>query len=223
MTVINLMLFVLLGLILTTYTSANPTNRRNENLVLYEKPPPKCCTPYLWQANISQVQGLVVNHYPVEIELVGHIWYDGKKEKVAVHANIVTNGVLSVLTVIQDFKAKKQYTMNKKQKTCQVGPVYFPKPERCIPDDAEFLGEEVLGGSLKVQSWKAPFKGETYDVKAYFTMTESCIPVTSTLSGKIDSPQGELDILMTTTTSNYKAGIKDFSIFDIPDYCDKSL
>ncbi|CAH1786768.1 unnamed protein product [Owenia fusiformis] len=222
MTTINLLLFVLLGLILATYTSANPTNRHNENLVLYVNAPQKCCTPYQWHANISRVERLTFKSNPLQFEVMGQMWFDGKNERTAVHA-IVQNGHPEVVTMIQDFKANKHYTIHNTYKKCEVGPIVYPKPERCIPDDAEFLGEEILGESLKVNSWKAPFKGKTYDVKTHFTMTDTCIPVTSTMSGILSSPVGKVHMLRMTTTFNFKDGIKDFSIFDIPSYCNKEL
>ncbi|CAH1800074.1 unnamed protein product [Owenia fusiformis] len=219
----DLMMFVLLGLILATCTSAVPRNHRNENLVLYENPPPKCCTPYQWHANITQVQVFEFRHrHPTEQKTIigGHMWFDGKDEKTALRINVL-NGGPQVITIIQDFKANKRYGINNEKKTCNVMPTVYPKPERCIPDDAEFLGEEILGKSLKVNSWKASFKGKTYQVGKLFTMTDTCIPVTSIMAGELSSSQLECGILMTTTTSNFIEGIKDFSIFDIPDYCNK--
>ncbi|CAH1796110.1 unnamed protein product [Owenia fusiformis] len=183
--------------------------------------PPKCCPPQLYQANVRLIQGLSINGQGMSQHLDGHWWYDRRNKTNAFEGIMILNGKESQVNFIQDNVAKKQYNINKATRTCQVMAQPFPPFDGCVPEDAKFMGQETLGRDFMVNTWSGELQGDTYNFAFEETLTADCIPVTVTTIGEANAEWGKTDLTSTMRFSSFQEGIKDLSVFDIPDYCSK--
>ncbi|CAH1797241.1 unnamed protein product [Owenia fusiformis] len=203
-------LFTLLGVV-----AANPLN--NQITI-----PPKCCPPELYQSDVRLTQGLSISGQGMGQYLSGHWWFDRRNKRNAYEGILIINGKeLPNMKFIQDNVAKKQYNINKAARTCQVQEQAFPPFDGCVPEGSKFLGQETLGRDFIVNSWRGEMQSDTYNFTFEETFTPDCIPVTIALQGEANADWGKTGLSSSLRFSSFREGIRDMSVFDIPDYCQK--
>ncbi|CAH1797261.1 unnamed protein product [Owenia fusiformis] len=195
--------------------TANPLN--NQITI-----PAKCCPPELSQGDIRVTQGFSISGQGAGQYMSGHWWFDRRNKRNAFEGIIMMNGQeLPNKNFIQDNVAKKQYNINKAARTCQVEAQSFAPFDGCVPEGATFMGQETLGRDFMVNTWRGHLQGDTYNVTIEETHTPECFPVTVTQIGEANAQWGKMGLTSSMRFSSFREGIRDMSVFDIPDYCQK--
>ncbi|CAH1801079.1 unnamed protein product, partial [Owenia fusiformis] len=182
--------------------------------------PPKCCAKELFQADIQLTQGVMIDGQGMAHFLDGRWSFDPRNKTNAFVGKMTMYGQEKQVKFIQT-AAKKQY--NILDGACQVIPKLYPTVgDGCIPDNAIFKGQEILGRDFVV--WTAHLLGDRYNLVFEVTVTPDCVPVTMTITGEINNPVlGKMGLATTMRFSSFQEGVEDLSVFDIPDFCPKEL
>ncbi|XP_041347228.1 uncharacterized protein LOC121367153 [Gigantopelta aegis] len=115
---------------------------------------------------------------------------------------------------------KTLYIVDLKRQKCYKKKMTRPFRERCIPDTAKCVGHFYMGsGTNKLQgdTYYVDFRGKGMTrLHIYASVTKNCIPIGEALFGRVKG----MAIEETVGFANFRLGIKDPSVFDVPKQCD---
>ncbi|KAK6169975.1 hypothetical protein SNE40_018481 [Patella caerulea] len=127
------------------------------------------------------------------------------------------NSSIPLSRVVQDFNQGIQYVIYSDKCTSQK--LQYTMQGPCVPDDAEFLGSNIIGyqpKTLNINGYRWKFANQ----EAYIAMTfsDDCTPLVESIIGTING--GPVD--RTYIFNQYQKTITDRSIFNIPATCTTS-
>lgn len=176
----------------------------------------RCCTPPQWESIISQIggvhpQGSAKSSVFTNIVLYS---YDAKNKRIAMRITTNTTGTVYHSKVIQDYQAKRLYTIVGPKCTYTKLPLAFQKS--CIPANATYMGRFYLGNGkskMSIDSWQALFQQLT----VFFTVSTDgqCVPITEVVYGAATN----VEEMITMGFINLTTGIKDPNVFKPPSGC----
>ena len=144
--------------------------------------------------------------------------------RVAVNEEITTGSTNSKVTVIEDLKAKQMYVITKSTKSCIKLPLpnspMFPSTKPCT-NNFTFLGSQKLGmtdEALDVNVYQVKSTSPYGLMLELYLTKNKCLPVFESFMAAYPGAsqvQGQV-------YSDVTLGIKDPSVFDLPEYCKMS-
>jgi hypothetical protein len=185
-----------------------------------------CCTPDQWEGLESVFGGYASRkHHGI---LPEYIWvsYDAANNRSAaflaiyVDTNPRPREYKIVIRYDNDSCEGKLYVLDVHIDKCWTKSLKYPFRKACIPPDAKFVGNYSLG-------LKGGFNVSVYDVrgrqfKAFVSVEKisetECVPVGESITGRARG----VDYLQAIEFVNITPGIKNETVFDIPEQCKHS-
>ncbi|XP_033117818.1 uncharacterized protein LOC117117581 [Anneissia japonica] len=145
----------------------------------------KCCLPKQYQGSsgltIANVGGLntttAVGTLSKGISTYAYD-YTNKRDATISNINVTTSvGTFPVTQhTITDYKKSIRWVITDKNCTAEAVDRNMSSP--CIPDNATYIGEMVIGGVLQADQWRYTING---GMNASMTVTNTCIPIDLTI------------------------------------------
>ncbi|CAG2209530.1 ependymin-related protein 2-like [Mytilus edulis] len=176
-----------------------------------------CCLPSQWEGAEGFHVGTVMNGTVRVSQGFMNISADTTGEKIALNMTVTTGIVgarkhTSEMFVLQDYGRKMQYVVEKG--VCTKSAMQDPFTFNCVPSNATVVMKTTVGSDHTPGTiFKIPF-GSIGD--GYLTITDSgCIPVLYQVTANINGMQ----TMESVGIYDVKQGIKDMSVFTVPDIC----
>ncbi|KAL5019195.1 hypothetical protein ScPMuIL_004917 [Solemya velum] len=175
-----------------------------------------CCWKTEWEAVEGLTMGITKGEEKHIIEGYMGVHYDYDKKLIALDEDLYYDGKEMKAKLIQDYTSGIQYSIARGVCTKQKLPV--PMTSNCILKNATKLGDFYMGlGDNKIQLTSYTFTMPQEQEKVTMSVTtDSCIPVGQIMTG---SSKEIGDYLASAGFVNLTPGIKDRSVFKIPDIC----
>ncbi|KAL5019196.1 hypothetical protein ScPMuIL_004918 [Solemya velum] len=178
-----------------------------------------CCWPSKWEGGEGVNIGITKGEQTHLIEGYLFVHYDYDNKMIAVDEDVFRDGKEMKAKLIRDYKSKIQYSIANGVCTRQKLP--GPMISNCILKNATKLGSYYMGMANKIQmtSYSFPAPHEHGKVSMTVSDDESCVLIGSIKTG---SSKKRGDYLAAIGFVNMTPGIKDPSVFKIPDICKQS-
>ncbi|XP_013393822.1 mammalian ependymin-related protein 1 [Lingula anatina] len=178
-----------------------------------------CCAPPQWEGLIGETIGGDHEGKPWLLQEGAQLsvsWPD-KKMNVMGQANM-TGGTSVMFRVILDYKAKQQYTIVHKK--CTKAAI-ADEMINGVPSNATYAGTFYFGAGkdneLMFDTWLVKYKGMDFQSELTTTVKD-CIPISWFAFGTVNKDK----LIETVGFVNVTLGIKDNSVFTVPDICKKA-
>ncbi|KAK7507869.1 hypothetical protein BaRGS_00000834, partial [Batillaria attramentaria] len=149
--------------------------------------------------------------------------FSKKLEAMLTDLTTIKSNQISLVSMALDFERQMEvrlmYEIRADDPThCNRRTLTWPLPDRCVPDDAEYLGSTYLGpvNSLPYDSWRYRYTGTQANMTMAFS-TQGCVPILESLVGDLGFGPVDFTYLFTTV----KQDIEDPSVFNIPRSCNQ--
>ncbi|XP_013393824.1 mammalian ependymin-related protein 1 [Lingula anatina] len=178
-----------------------------------------CCAPPQWEGLLAEKMG--TDHQGKawllqEGALMSVSWPD-KKINFMGQVN-ATGGTSVKFRVIQDYKAKQQYAIVHKNCTKTA---LAEEMINGVPPNATYVGTFYLGAGkdneLMFDTWLIKYKGMDFQSELATTVKD-CIPMSWFAFGTVNKDK----LIQSAGIVNVTLGIKDNSVFTVPDICKKA-
>ncbi|KAL5018502.1 hypothetical protein ScPMuIL_004224 [Solemya velum] len=177
-----------------------------------------CCFPRKWEARGVVNQALVKNGTPAMVHADVFISYDASRKMVALNQTVKVANRTIVIRTIEDFDKNIAYVISSPE-VCNKTNISSKFADGCVPDSAKALGHVMLGyGADKANVKSFALNASGFDVILTVT-SESCAPISETITG-FDN-KTKLHIYQTFGLYNMTPGVRNESVFHIPDACHK--
>ncbi|XP_033630760.1 uncharacterized protein LOC117292724 [Asterias rubens] len=145
--------------------------------------PERCCAPAQYTAHFSaNIAGVLDTGKLSTIFTKGRVAYDSINELIG-HEIIVENLSNGTEKVIMDYNKLKGYYITTKKGVvkCQKFPLEGNFPQRCVPDDAVFIGQASLGDrALVADQWYITETEDSHTTHQHFSVkTDGCVDLGS--------------------------------------------
>lgn len=187
-----------------------------------QPPPPHCCTPdEQWEANEGFMVGSVTAGVVSQTQGNVKVSFDGVKHMVNSEIYSSTGGKVTTLRMLTDYQQKMQYIIDASKKCTKV-PLKESFQPSCVPAEAKLVYSAYIGTEgmrLPIDVYSMYKRGFNISISVIPMQDKSvCAPLGETLFGHV----GSTDEMVEEGFNNYKAGIKDPSVFVVPPECNNA-
>lgn len=126
------------------------------------------------------------------------------------------------MTQIMNFKEGAAWDIYTSSQSCTRYSLNYPMMDRCVPEEAEYLGKARLGSAMsgqEVEAYKLNWRGnggEAGDLMVNVDPT-ACVRVTMSVNGY--DHHHDIGYQINQNFYDAKPGISDKTIFDLPEIC----
>ncbi|XP_070184194.1 uncharacterized protein [Littorina saxatilis] len=186
-------------------------------VVIGQPPPPACCLANTFTATLSDLQ--TINGQNVVVMAVTLDFPGQREAAISSVFDTVTRQTTTYGRNVFDFAAGKQYYIPESDTTsCTVSTLNWSNPQRCVPNDAQYLGSNHLGlpGALDYDAWRYPFGPGSNATLTMVFARQGCVPVLEGVAGVLDSPVDKQFLF-----SGYNPDNIDPAVFTLPAACNQ--
>ena len=182
-----------------------------------EKP---CCYPEQYEGILGMMTQ-TLGRRPSRTGTMAYYSVDYTAGRVASFEQRHRYGRTTNMSVIIDFKAKKQYTVYWEKKWCCTKNVSLSMRPRCALENATFKGTGYFGAgdsTLQTSAWGVHMSMPRLRFSSEVVVTsDNCVPFSQRVMGQSESTP----FFQMVSYYNNTLGIKDPGVFTPPDFCKK--
>jgi len=183
-----------------------------------------CCTPDQWEGYQPAYGGYSGHHHMRgEVKEFSAVSYDYTNKRKAVFMTFLNGDKQNKYQVItrcddDNDDGCKVYVIDLQKNECRIKEV--PGFEKsCIPADGKYNGNGAIGfgkNSMKIVSYVISRREVTTFVSVGNIGKDLCVPVSETIAGEMKG----VGFMQYVGFIDISAGIKNATVFDVPDICD---